>query len=213
MAEASAGSRVCLVEADLRKPDFASATGLRELPGLVEVLTGQSAFDDAVQQLSGPNGAPVGRHIDVIVAGATPANPVELTESREMQELATQIGARYDLVVVDAPPPTLLADAIPLLKLADGVLVVAQVNKVTPEALGRLREELVSLDVRVLGIVGNRAATGREARYGEHYRNYRAPAGARLGGLSGAESRQGTPGQEPPTTSPVARKGEPAGGS
>lgn len=213
-AEASAGSRVCLVEADLRKPDFASATGLRELPGLAEVLTGQSALDDAVQQLAEPNEAPVGRHIDVIVAGTTPANPVELTESREMQELATQIGARYDLVVVDAPPPTLLADAIPLLKLADGVLVVAQVNRVTPEALGRLRDELQSLDVRVLGIVANRAATGREARDGEHYRNYQGPAGARLGGLSRAESGQGTPGpQEPPTASPVAREEGSAGRS
>ena len=117
----------------------------------------------------------------MIVAGATPPNPVELTKSREMEELVKELSARYDLVVVDAPPPTLLADAIPLLKLADGVLVVAEVGRSTPDTLARLHAEVQMLDTRVLGVVANRAPKGRHHRLGAYYGSDRARPHLRAG--------------------------------
>jgi hypothetical protein len=80
--------------------------------------------------------------------------------------------------------------------------------------LARLHEELRNLDAQVLGVVANRAAKGREARYGEHYWNDRTPAGVRAGRLRGAEPGQrGSGPQEAPIASPVARGGESGGRS
>jgi capsular exopolysaccharide synthesis family protein len=195
MAQAMTGSSICLIEADLRKPGFARATGLRERPGLAEVLTGHSPLGAAIQPISEPNGTAVRRDVNVIVAGSTPPKPVELTKSREMEELVTELSRRYELVVVDAPPPTLFADAIPLLKLADGVLVIAQVGRSTPDTLARLRAELQMLDARVIGVVANRAPQGSRAPMGQHYRTDRAPARVKLSRHKGSETgREGSRG-------------------
>jgi tyrosine-protein kinase len=203
MAQAVTGSSVCLIEADLRKPGFARATGLRERPGLAEVLTGHSSLGAAVQPISEPNGTAVRRDVNVIVAGSPPPKPVELTKSREMEELVKELSARYELVVVDAPPPTLLADAIPLLKLADGVLVVAQVGRSTPDTLARLRAELQILDARVIGVVANRAPQGSRAPIRQHYRTDRAPARAKLSRHEGSEP--GREGSRGPNLGPALR--------
>ena len=212
MAQAATGSSVCLIEADLRKPAFAQATGLRELPGLAEVLSGQSAPAEAVQRLTADANGEATRHLDLIVAGTVPPNPVELMESRRMATLVDDLSDRYDLVVIDTPPPIVLADAIPLLKLADGVLVVAQVGRITQDEVARLREELQGLDARVVGVVANRTPKSREARYGEHYRSDRAPTRVRLHQDTGSQPGRGDSGtKESPTASPAPRGGEPAG--
>jgi capsular exopolysaccharide synthesis family protein len=174
MTEAGAGSSVLLVEADLRKPVLAVAEDLHRVPGLAEVLTGQSALARSLQRVAGhSHGQDPTRHLDVIVAGATPSNPVELIQSQDMATLLEEVSAAYDLVVVDAPPPTVLADAIPLIKLADGVLVVAQLREITRDDVARLREQLGSLDAHVLGVVANRTPKDREHGYGDYYRSDR----------------------------------------
>jgi tyrosine-protein kinase len=120
-----------------------------------------------------------------------------------MEELVKELSARYELVVVDAPPPTLLADAIPLLKLADGVLVVAQVGRSTPDTLARLRAELQILDARVIGVVANRAPQGSGAPIRQHYRTDRAPARAKLSRHEGSEP--GREGSRGPNLGPALR--------
>ena len=61
----------------------------------------------------------------------------------------------YDLVVIDTPPLVLLPDAFPLLRQADGVLIVSRLGR-KPQGRGaRLRETLASVEAPVIGVIAN----------------------------------------------------------
>ena len=170
---ASAGSRTLLVEADLHQATLATYHKLDPIPGLAEILTHQVSVDGAIQTITvedRSNGSEDARRLDAITAGATPPNPAELIDSHEMARVLAEFTDRYDLVVIDTPPVSLLADAIPLMKLVSGVIVVGQVGKTTRDEAAHLREQLRKLDAPVLGVAANRIREGR--RYGRGYGYY-----------------------------------------
>jgi capsular exopolysaccharide synthesis family protein len=206
MTEADSGSRVLLVEADLRRPALASIEGLHRLPGLAELLSGQSTLDGALQQVGDPSHPELAaRSLDVIVGGNAPSNPVEVLKSPNMAKLLEEVSVRYDLVVVDAPPLPLLADPIPLITLAGGVLVVAELGKVTRDDVARLLDQLRSLDAHVLGVVANRAPRGRDQRYSGYYRSDQGSLLRRFGRRrDGERNQRGSRTQRAPTVTPVA---------
>lgn len=57
--------------------------------------------------------------------------PGELLESAQMKHLLAAAADAYDLVIVDAPPITVVSDEIPLLQTIDGVLLVGRIDKNT----------------------------------------------------------------------------------
>jgi polysaccharide biosynthesis transport protein len=205
MTEADTGSRVLLVEADLRRPALAAAEGLQRLPGLAELLTGQSTLDVTLQQVADhSNGERAARPLEVIVAGNAPSNPVELLESTKMATLLGELSGRYDLVVVDGPPVAVLADTIPLITRAGGVVVVAQLRKVTEDDVARLRDQLRSLDARVLGVVANRVPKGREHAYSYYYGSDQLGPRARFGlRRASARDQDGSRSQAPASAAPI----------
>ena len=207
MTEADSGSRVLLVEADLRRPALAAIEGLQRVPGLAELLSGQSTLDGTLQQVGDhSNRELAARSLDVIVAGNAPSNPVELLKSPNMAKLLEEVSVRYDLVVVDAPPLPVLADPIPLIKLAGGVLVVAQLGKVTRDDVARLLDQLRSLDAHVLGVVANRVPKGRDQRYSDYYGSDQLGRRPRFGRRRvGERDQDGSRTQAPPPTAPAPR--------
>ena len=132
------GSRVLLLEADLRRPALAGRLALEPGPGLADVLIGAITVGEAIQsiQLGAPDGAPdQERTLDVLTAGSiTPANPAELIESPQMEGLLAQVKFEYDLVVIDVPPLTTVSDAFPLLAHVDGVAIVGRIGHSAPAA-------------------------------------------------------------------------------
>jgi succinoglycan biosynthesis transport protein ExoP len=163
-AAAAAGDRVLLVEANWHTP--ALSPGLNE-KGLSRLLAGGKAFDDVVVELllgslSGATDAssrPAGRvwRLDLLPSGPAPENPDELIESASMAELLAEAEARYDLVVVDTPPVSVVADAFALMGLVSGVIVVTRLHHSTHEALGVLNTQLSGVGARVLGVIVNGA--------------------------------------------------------
>ncbi len=166
---AAAGVRTILVEADLHRPRIAARAGAESSPGLSEVLRYECSLEKAIQSLpiapDGRNGTTVSS-LDVIVAGSHPPAPAQLLESDEMQRCEEALEAKYELVVIDTPPISRVADAIPLLARADGVLVVVQPGRTTRDDVIELSEQLRSLGAPVLGIVANRVSSREPyARY------------------------------------------------
>jgi tyrosine-protein kinase len=170
---AATSSRAIVVEADLRKPTLSAQHGLRSGPGLAELLTHQVELDAAIQ--SKPlavraNGAGRGeRQVDVIVAGSNPPNPAELIESKAMSDILSELTKRYELVVIDTAPIGVVSDALPLLRMADGLIVVARIEETTRDTAHEMRAQLDRLDVPVLGIVANGIKLRRRGRYGYGY--------------------------------------------
>jgi capsular exopolysaccharide synthesis family protein len=160
-AAAATGSRVLLLEADMRRPTLAERYGLEGEEGLIDVLEGQLELDEAVQEVEVASG----RDLHVVVAGPSSVNPADLAQSARVPDVMRAATEAYELVVIDTPPLSVVSDAIPFAKLADGVIVVSQNARVTPKQIARLRDQLRSLDTRLLGIVANGFDAERDTRY------------------------------------------------
>jgi Mrp family chromosome partitioning ATPase len=113
-------------------------------------------------------------HVDVVFAGrlngsaeSARMNRFRLLASAGMQDLILAAEQRYDLVVIDTPPMSVVADAIPLMKCVSGVLVVSLVQQDTRESARRVRDQLSNLRVRTLGVVVN----GVQSTEGQRNRN------------------------------------------
>lgn len=179
LAEAAAtmGSRVLLVETDLRRPTLAGRLAITPNAGLAGVLIGAIELQDAVQSLeltASSNGRQAAsRSLDVLIAGAiAPPNPAELLESQAMRNLLAQVRERYHLVVLDTPPLTVVSDAFPLLSQVDGTVIVGRVGRNRRDVATRLHEILSGVDAPLLGVVANGFKPGKLGSYGYYGYSY-----------------------------------------
>lgn len=164
-----AGDRALLIESDLRHPNLARMCGETPNGGLSEVLAGEISFPEATVQvpISRDGERPNGSVMDVLFAGGIPPNPVDLIESTQMHALLVQAIHRYDLVVLDTPPTSVVSDAIPLVNRVDGVIAVTRLKKSTRDSIKHLRTQLEQLGAPLLGVVVN--GVGSEAGYYGYY--------------------------------------------
>ncbi len=171
MAAATVGSRVLFIEADLRRPVAARCFGIEQQPGLSEVLLGEVSLDRVVQNVEFATRKGTKLGLDVLVAGGVlPPNPPQVMESQAMETLLDTAQGRYDLVVIDTPPLVLLPDAFPIIRRADGVVIVSRLGHNRRDVASRLRETLASVDAPVVGVVANGYKRGRGASsYGYAY--------------------------------------------
>jgi capsular exopolysaccharide synthesis family protein len=172
LAETAArlGSRVLLVEGDLRDPTLARELGLQSGRGLADVLVGALALSEATQQLALGVGAGMPgseRALDVLLAGAVlPANPAELLESPAMSALLQQARSAYELVVIDTPPLTAVPDAFPLLGKVDGVVIVGWIARSRRDTATELHQILAGSDAPLIGVIANASnTTGHPTNY------------------------------------------------
>jgi polysaccharide biosynthesis transport protein len=181
-AAAKMGSRVLLLEADLRRPTIAQQLDILSGPGIADVLIGAVSSSEATQSidldLPRVDGSGV-RGFDVLVAGSSlPPNPGELIESHAMETLLERAKATYDLVVIDTPPLTAVSDAFPLLRKVDGVIIVGRVGRNRRDVAQRLHETLMGAGAPLLGVVANGFKSGRLGGYGYGYSYDYAASGA-----------------------------------
>lgn len=162
---ATSGDRVLVVEADVRQPSLDAVVEAGPA-GLSTVLAGRARLDEAlvsVEVTTGGDG--VGGSVDLLLAGPAPANPTRLFESEEMEKLLSKAEERYDLVVIDTPPATILPDAVPLTAWVDGVVVVAGLGQDKRERLVELRERLRQVGAPLVGAIANFAERPDESYF------------------------------------------------
>lgn len=162
---ARSGDSVLLIETDLRRRRLDRDLGSPGAHGLSTYLSGDASAEDVTRRIAVPDSAE-GRTFDVISAGPLPPNPAELLESRRMFELLRDVSPAYNLVIVDTPPLTAVADAVPLAKLVDGVVIVSRLGASTHGALVRLRDLLGNLGANTLGVIVNGAPRSELYHYG-----------------------------------------------
>jgi receptor protein-tyrosine kinase len=171
LAEAAqeTGTKTLLIEADLRRPDIGVYYGLLQTVGLSDVLIGSVSARDAVASVpiaTRTDGHASDVSLDILLAGRTPPNPAELIESNAMEDLLSWATKEYELVVIDTAPIAVVSDAMPLLCMVDGVVLVSKLGKSTRDAAIFLRERLIGIQAPLLGIVVNGVKTGNEQGYG-----------------------------------------------
>lgn len=141
---ASAGKRVLLIDADLRKGHLNQYFGIERRGGLSELVTGSIALDKAVRKDVVPN-------LDFIPTGILPPNPAELVVSGAFASLLEKASARYDLVLIDSAPVLAAADTLSVSLHAGTVLLVARSEQTQ---LGELHESARRLAHAGRGVTG-----------------------------------------------------------
>lgn len=166
-ADAVIGQRVLLLEADLRRPSLGKLFGNTDARGLGAYLVDRgidvAEITHQIPLSTVANGAAPDAKLDVIYSGEPPVNPGGAINSPRMKELLRWASETYDLVVIDTSPAGSVADAIPLMTLADAVVVVGRVGKLNGRQAAKLREQLERVGAPTLGLVANFVAAGEEA--------------------------------------------------
>jgi capsular exopolysaccharide synthesis family protein len=149
---AEAGSRVCLVEADLRRPGVGRYLDLESTVGLTTVLIGAVDLADAVQ----PWGS--GR-LDVLMSGQRPPNPSEMLSGPGMGELLDSLQEQYDMVIIDGAPLLPVTDSAVLARRCAAVVVVVGAGQVRRKELHRSLSDLETIGANVVGVLLTKVPT------------------------------------------------------
>jgi succinoglycan biosynthesis transport protein ExoP len=161
-ALALGGSRVLLVDGDLRKGHLHDLLGLQSQPGLAELLRTSGDFRQFIQTNSLAN-------FSFIARGAISNNPGDLFLNSTFEKTLAQLRQEFDYILIDSSPVFAADDATTLAPKVDGTLFVVRSRFSRARAVREALNLLNQRQARVLGLVLNRAdATARSY----HYYNY-----------------------------------------
>jgi capsular exopolysaccharide synthesis family protein len=145
---AESDARVLLIDCDLRNPTLRRLLRVRPefKEGLTSLLTGNAALEECVLKHSKLK-------CDVLLAGATPPNPVELLSSPQMKQLLDILSETYDYIICDTPPVSVVTDAAALSRFCDGVILVVRQKTSTREQVWAAKRNLDAVQANILGTI------------------------------------------------------------
>jgi non-specific protein-tyrosine kinase len=171
---ALAGMRVVLVDGDLRRPMVATLFHVPARPtGFADVLSGQAVPEDALVEAPG-----AGKSLRLLPASPGQAHLIDLLQPRRVERVLNELDA--DVVVVDSPPLTEVADALALADAVEAVVIAVRLGATRRDKLSELRRMLHLRGIAPLGFV---VTSRQKSRGGAYY-------GPRETGTSEAAARR-----------------------
>lgn len=141
-------TRVLIIECDLRRPQVHIALGITPKPGLTNYLNDECSLDDILKPTNTPN-------LSAIGYGAIPPNPSELLSSEAMEDMVRELESRFDYIIFDTPPINVVIDALPIIKLSDGVVLVIKNESTTYPDLNKAVDLIRRSGGKILGVIVN----------------------------------------------------------
>ena len=167
IALAFGGSRVLLIDADMRRPSVSRTLGIENTIGLSHLLTGQATARQSIRATNVQN-------LWVMTAGVTPPNPSELLASDRMKTLISNVqNGPFDWVLIDTPPVLAVTDAVIVAPWVSGVVFVIGSEMTQRRLAERAVETLSTSRPHVLGAVLNRVDIVRNKYYYSRYYGYK----------------------------------------
>ena len=145
---ADLGSRVLIVDADLRKPKLHKLAGVDNTQGLSTAIASESSWLDLV--LPGKT-----ENVHILTSGPKFPNPVAMLNSLKMKQMIAEWEEFYDYVLIDTPPASLMADAQIVANQVDRLIFVSGVNKANRGGIRRALEQLQGTNINIAGFVAN----------------------------------------------------------
>ncbi|HEX6860395.1 MAG TPA: polysaccharide biosynthesis tyrosine autokinase [Caulobacteraceae bacterium] len=155
------GSRVLLVDGDLRNPSLHRLMQSAGGAGLSNYLSSGGTLTELIQATETPN-------LSFMPSGPVPPSPAELIAGPRVTELLREARELFDIVVIDGPPVMGLADAPLLASRVEGTVMVVEAGgtgrNVVRTAVRRLRVGRA----RLLGVILTKFES-RRTSYGYGY--------------------------------------------
>jgi protein-tyrosine kinase len=162
---AQAGSRVLLIDTDLRKPKVHKVFMLSNESGLTNLLTAKNGSESLIRHHKEKN-------LHILTSGTIPPNPSELLNSNAMRNFIAKVKEEYDMVLLDSPPVGSVTDASIISTYVDGTILVVKSGKVEVDAVKKARETLERVNANIIGVVLNnldKKALGNKYYYSYYY--------------------------------------------
>jgi len=156
------GSRVLLIDADLRRPAVHLRFRMAKGQGLSSVLSGKTTYQEAIVEWSElPN-------LKVLPSGPVPPLPSELLGSKQMEDLLTSLRAEYDFILIDTPPVLAVTDASILGRWTDAAILIIRYGGAQRHVVRRSVDLLERSGTHLLGVAVN-AVDFKAPEYQEYY--------------------------------------------
>jgi succinoglycan biosynthesis transport protein ExoP len=152
---AAAGSRVVLIDVDLRHPDVHHWLGAHNEFGVSDVLLGRRSLEDCLQYVE-ISGSQTSRGLYALTTGPPVSEPAELLSTRRTSHLLEALVSQADVVLIDTPPVLPVADTLVVGRVASGALLVVETRKTAVGAVQQAKNALIRNQTRLLGVVMNK---------------------------------------------------------
>ena len=155
----TAGQKVIVIDADIRRPNIHRVFGTALQPGLTELLAGQASLDEVVRKDKA-----TGAHF--IPAGRSVPNPSDLLASEQMKRYIDGLTKTYDLIVFDSPPVLAVSDARILSNAVDMTVFVVRWAHTRREVVNQGLKQIITSGGHLAGVVLSLVDAKKHARYG-----------------------------------------------
>ncbi len=156
--------KVLLMDLDLRKPHIHRILKKSNTPGVTNYLSGFNSLDEVIHKDVFPG-------LDAICAGTISPNPAEMVASEGMQNLINSLKENYDYIILDAPPITLVSDALSVVPVTDGIVLVIRPKYTDRREVRRAIDQIEFVGGKILGAVAN-CVQQQKGSYSKRYGKY-----------------------------------------
>ncbi len=152
------GSRVLIVDSDLRRPSLHKILNVANNLGLTNYLLGQNKLEEVIQTTPVPS-------LDFLPSGKLPSSSIGILNSARMKEFIAEAKSRYDFVFFDSPPIMGVSDASILASEVDMAFLVVQYRKYPQQMTIRAKQMVEKVGGRLLGVVLNNINISQDSYY------------------------------------------------
>ena len=157
------GKKALVVALDLRRPTIHKIMGEHNTGGITSCLLGKHTPSEVIRKAETEN-------LYFINCGDIPMNPAELLASEKIKSIIGELEDEFDLIILDSPPCSTLADAAIAARLADAVLLIVSVGNVRYFEVEQAKNNLEKTGASILGIVMNNITShSRGYKYYNYY--------------------------------------------
>jgi capsular exopolysaccharide synthesis family protein len=155
---AQTGSRVLVVDSDLRRPTLHKLLHVSNNLGLTNYLLKQNSLAEIVQT----TGVPM---LDFMASGKLPNSSMGILGSIQMKDLISELKQRYDYIFFDSPPILGVSDASILASEVDLVIQVIQYRRYPQPMNIRAKQMIEKVGGNFIGIVLNNINMSQDESY------------------------------------------------
>jgi len=159
------GSRVLLIDGDLRKGCLHNKLGMSGRPGLAELLRDTAAFAGSLQT----NGVP---NLWFLPRGSTGGHPGDLLLGPAVEQVLNRCRQEFDYVLIDSCPVFAADDVTTLAPRVDGTLFVLRSGFSRACIVREALELFTKRQAKIVGLVFNRTDTSDRSYYSYKYAGY-----------------------------------------
>ncbi|HWZ60689.1 MAG TPA: polysaccharide biosynthesis tyrosine autokinase [Gemmatimonadaceae bacterium] len=166
MSFAEGGRRTLLIDGDIRRGQLHGTFGVRQAPGLLDYLQGESTLDEVLQPTDFEN-------LTLVTCGARRHRGPELLQSVAMAQFVAALKPLFDTIIIDSPPLGAGIDPFAIAHVTGNLMLVLRVGVSDRKmALAKL-SAMDRLPVRQLGVVLNDVAATGVFRYYSYLYGYK----------------------------------------